>query len=336
MRAVLSIIIAFIISVVIFFGAIFIFQYTIQDGKLIQIDETSVLEEKFYSQNFAKKKIFIVGSSMISALNATNIQEYLLKNNYDYEVYNLAIGSDKPMKRLKTIDMIIKAHPDIVVYGIGFRDIEDGVSDGQLKSQSFLPDPKQYFTDFLWNIDMHSKFDLDILRSTRTISFGVIDNILQKGIINPRQDKEMVTQSIFQNTTFFKYYENGMIPMSENEIEAQIKEMPFNIINPPQKNKNVIALKKIAHTLQENNINVIIFTTPYHKLFFETSPKYDEDAFNAIMKDITHDTHVKVNFLHNKYNDTQIWSSKDHIVVNKNSTFYSEDIAKIILDEMNP
>ncbi len=336
MRTVLSIIIAFIISMIIFFGAIFIFQYTIQDGKLIQIDETSVLEEKFYSQNFTKKKIFIVGSSMISALNATNIQEYLLKNNYDYEVYNLAIGSDKPMKRLKTIDMIIKAHPDIVVYGIGFRDIQDEVSDGQLKSQSFLPDPKQYFTDFLWNIDMHSKFDLDILKSTRIISFGVIDNILQKGIINPRQDKEMVTQYIFQNTPFFKYHKNDIISIGESVIETQIKEMPFYMINPPQKNKNAIALKKITHTLQENNINVIIFTTPYHKLFFEISPNYDENAFNTIVKDITYDTRVKVNFLHNKYNDTQIWNNKDHIVVNKNSTFYSEDIAKIILNETNP
>ncbi len=336
MHVVLSIIIAFIISIVIFFGAIFIFQYTIQDGKLIQIDETSVLEEKFYSQDFAQKKIFIVGSSMISALNATNIQEYLLKNNYDYEVYNLAIGSDKPMKRLKTMDMIINAHPNIVVYGIGFRDIEDEGSDRQLKSQSFLPDPKQYFTDFLWNIDMHSTFDLEILKSTRTISFGVIDNVLQKGIINPRQDKAMITQPIFQNTPFFKYYKNDIIPMSENEIEAQIKEIPFNIINPPQKNKNVIALKKIIHTLQENNIEVIIFTTPYHKLFFEISPNYDENAFNTIMKDITHETHVKINFLHNKYKDTQIWNNKDHIVVNKNSTFYSEDIAKIIFDEITP
>ncbi len=335
MRVIISIIIACMLSIGIFFTAIFIYQYTIQDGKLIQVDDTSILEEKFYSQNFANKTIFILGSSLVSASNAEYIQDYLLKNDQNYEVYNLAIASDKPIKRLKSVDSIIESHPDIIVYGIGFSDVYDQVSTEYLKSDISLPDPRQFFAEFLWNIEMNSEFNFNVLSSTRTVSFGVIDNILEKGIINPKQDKELITQDIFQNTPFFKYHKYDTIIMNENEIEMQIKELSFTAINPPQKNKNVIALKKTIGMLQDNNIQVMIFTTPYNKLFYEISPNYDQNAFNAITDDITQDTNIKINFLHNKYNDTQIWQAHDHLVVNKNSTFYSEDISKIILSELN-
>ena len=264
MRVIISIIIACVLSVGIFSTAIFIYQYTIQDGKLIQIDETSVLEEKFYSQNFTGKKIFILGSSLVHAANAEYIENYLLENEQNYEVYNLAIASDKPIKRLKTIDNIIKAQPDVVVYGIGFSDVYDQISAAYLKSENPLPDPRQFFAEFMWYLEINSEFNFNVLSSTRTVSFGVIDNILQKGIINPRQDKELVQQDTFQNTPFFKYHKYDTEIMNEKEVEMQIKELPLTVINPPQKNKNVIALKKTIDILQENNIQVMIFTTPYH------------------------------------------------------------------------
>lgn len=335
MRVIISIIIACVLSVGIFSTAIFIYQYTIQDGKLIQIDETSVLEEKFYSQNFTGKKIFILGSSLVHAANAEYIENYLLENEQNYEVYNLAIASDKPIKRLKTIDNIIKAQPDVVVYGIGFSDVYDQISAAYLKSENPLPDPRQFFAEFMWYLEINSEFNFNVLSSTRTVSFGVIDNILQKGIINPRQDKELVQQDTFQNTPFFKYHKYDTEIMNEKEVEMQIKELPLTVINPPQKNKNVIALKKTIDILQENNIQVMIFTTPYHKLFYEMSPNYDQKAFNVIIEDLTKSTNTKINFLHSKYNNTQIWHAHDHLVVNKNSTFYSEDIARIILSELD-
>jgi len=336
MHVIISIIIACVISVGIFSTAIFAYQYTIQDGKLIEINETAILEEKFYSQNFTGKKIFILGSSLVSAGNAEYIQKYLLKNEQDYEVYNLAIMSDKPIKRLNTIESIIKAQPDIVVYGIGFNDIYDQISMEYLKLGVSLPDPRHFFAEFMWYLEMNTELNFNVLSSTRTVSFGVIDNILQKGIINPRHDKEIYEQpDIFVNTPFFRYYEYDRTLMNEKEIEMQIKELPLTVINPPEKNKNVIALKKTIEILQENNIQVIIFTTPYNKLFYEISPNYDQNAFNVIVEDLTKSTNTKINFLHSKYNSTEIWHTHDHLVVNENTTFYSKDIAKIILNELD-
>ena len=335
MNVIISIIIACVISVGIFSTAIFAYQYTIQDGKLIEINETSILEEKFYSQNFTGKKIFILGSSLVSAANAEDIQEYLLKNEQDYEVYNLAIASDKPIKRLNTIENIIKARPDIVVYGIGFSDIYDQISMEYLKSEVSLPDPRHLFAEFMWYLEMNTELNFNVLSSTRTVSFGVIDNILQKGVINPRQHEEFMKQDTFVNTPFFTYHEYDRTLMNEKEIEMQIKELPLTVINPPEKNKNVIALKRTIDILQENNIQVIIFTTPYNKLFYEISPNYDQKAFNVIVEDLSKSSNTKINFLHGKYNNTEIWHAHDHLVVNENTTFYSKDIAKIILNELD-
>jgi len=336
MRVIILIIIACVISVGIFSTAIFVYQYTIQDGKLVQIDKTSVLEEKFYSQNFTGKKIFILGSSLVSAANAEYIENYLSKNELDYEIYNLAMASDKPIKRLKTIDNLIKVKPDIVVYGIGFNDVYDQISNEYLKSEISLPDPRYFFAQFMWYLEMNTELNFNVLSSTRTVSFGIIDNILEKGIINPRQDKEVIeTDFTYSNTPFFIYHKSDTIPMNEKEIEMEIKELPLNVINPPEKNKNVIALKKTIDRLQENDIQVIIFTTPYNKLFYEISPNYDQKAFNVIVEDLIKSSNTKINFLHNKYNNTQIWQSHDHLLVNKNLTFYSEDISKIIISELN-
>ena len=335
MNVIISIIIACVISVGIFSTAIFAYQYTIQDGKLIEINETSILEEKFYSQNFIGKKIFILGSSLVSAGNAEDIQKYLLKNEQDYEVYNLAIASDKPIKRLNTIENIIKARPDIVVYGIGFSDIYDQISMEYLKSEVSLPDPRHFFAEFMWYLEMNTELNFNVLSSTRTVSFGVIDNILQKGVINPRQHEEFMKQDTFVNTPFFTYHEYDRTLMNEKEIEMQIKELPLTVINPPEKNKNVIALKRTIDILQENNIQVIIFTTPYNKLFYEISPNYDQKAFNVIVEDLSKSSNTKINFLHGKYNNTEIWHAHDHLVVNENTTFYSKDIAKIILNELD-
>tara|TARA_B110000438_G_C15731864_1_gene614598 strand:+ start:87 stop:1094 length:1008 start_codon:yes stop_codon:yes gene_type:complete len=334
MQTIFSIIIAFIISIGIFFVAIFIYQYSIQDGELIQIDKTSLLEKDFYTQNFEGKKIFIFGSSMVSAINATHVQKNLLENDHKYEVYNLAIASDKPIKRLKTIDRVIESKPDIIVYGIGFRDIQDKVSDGELKSESEFPNPKQFFRELLWNIEMDSKFNFEFLSSTRTVSFGVIDNIIREGNINPRFNKELDVQHIFKNTPFFPYYKHDTVVVNENIIKADIEELPSYLVNSPQKNKNVIALKKSIEILQEKNIEILIFTTPIHRLSFE-SLNYDENVLKTIMNNISQDTNVEINFLHNEYNQSHIWRTHDHLVVNNNTLFYSEDISNIILKKLN-
>ena len=44
-------------------------------------------------------------------------------------MYNLGKGGDYPRKRISTIDNIVSAKPDLVLYGIGFREFSNVIRD---------------------------------------------------------------------------------------------------------------------------------------------------------------------------------------------------------------
>ena len=103
----------------------------------------------------------------------------------------------------------------------------------------------------------------------------------------------------------------------------------------PEINTEVIALKQIIKELKQNEIKIIIFTTPYHKFYVEQE-KSRIIQFDDIVKSIENYADLKIYRLDNKYQEMQIWFDITHIAINKNSTLYSDDIANIILIEINP
>ena len=66
------------------------------------------LREKFYSNDFTNSDnlVFLIGASHVGHLNATYIENYVSKSG-SFEVYNLAIGGDKPSKRIEFLNKII-------------------------------------------------------------------------------------------------------------------------------------------------------------------------------------------------------------------------------------
>ncbi len=79
----------------------------------------------FFKKKFEPdlKKIFMFGSSHAAVLNSTFISNNLSENHPDYDFYNLSYGSDKPKERLVLLPKIIALNPDIVFYGISYRDV---------------------------------------------------------------------------------------------------------------------------------------------------------------------------------------------------------------------
>ena len=79
----------------------------------------------FNSQNFEsnKKKIYLVGASQVGRLNTTYIEEHVSKTNTNFEIYNLAINNDVPIKRINLLQEIIDSKPEMVVYGITLKDL---------------------------------------------------------------------------------------------------------------------------------------------------------------------------------------------------------------------
>ena len=108
---------------------------------LIEISDEITLSQKienFYSQDLGnnKKKIFLIGSSYVGTLNTTLINEKIFFIDKNYEVYNLAITSDHPEKRIHQIEQIISMKPNMIFYGVSFFDFQSTIE----KNTHFLPD----------------------------------------------------------------------------------------------------------------------------------------------------------------------------------------------------
>ena len=108
----------------------------------------SIEEQIFYSQNFNQneKKIFILGASPVNAINSNIVNSILHDTNINFKTYNLGKGSDDPDKRIDSLDLIIDSKPELVLYGIGYRDFQAKISADRIsettKTKSILPDRK--------------------------------------------------------------------------------------------------------------------------------------------------------------------------------------------------
>ena len=108
------------------------------------------IEEKFYSQDFASSKnIILLGSSQIGTLNMDYINQQVSDFDKEYKIYNLSISSDSPSRRIHHIDKITLMNPEIIVYGLGYRDFNSYSSIESLELSTVLPEPKKIFENTL-------------------------------------------------------------------------------------------------------------------------------------------------------------------------------------------
>ena len=297
--------------------------------------ELDVAQKKFYSQYFDphEKKIFIFGSSFVMALDSIYIDEYLSQNNQYYHTYNLAITDDQPIKRLNTIDMIINAKPKIVVYGIAMRDFVDQNKIKELPLTERFPDPHTIFEGLFLSLENYFNYDLDFLKSPRLDILKIIERV--SGIL-PNRTSTYVPQPLHHPLYFFvdtRIYDTKIAPDYLLKNQRQIPYVPAEL-DPPDRNKNVIALKKIISEFHKNDIHVVLFVTPYNKYHLEQMTNYETESFNSVLQNISSESNITIYSLYDKYSDLPVWRDIDHISGSKNGTIYSNDIAKIILNEI--
>lgn len=336
-KVILAVLISFIIAFVILSFTLYSYHYKIKNfGGLVDPDKSSGLKNAFYSQNFsAKKKIFLVGSSQVGPLNSTQIEKFLKNNNQYFDVYNMAENGDKPIFRLKELNLIISSKPSIVVYGISSRDFEDiyPISSSDInKPTSPLPDPSIISRDVFSSINDYLKIDFDFLQNPKIDTFKIIGSIINRYEVGAPPPNEVVSDSIHP---LMRYLKVDTIAKNDTELKILLTQYgSFNGIVPPNENQNVIALKKIISKLHEYNVKVIIFTAPENKFYLENMPQEEKISFDLVLKNISTEENVNVYNLRDKYNDLHIWADPTHLVINENSSIYSEDIGNIILKEM--
>tara|TARA_B100001179_G_C18594360_1_gene406411 strand:+ start:538 stop:1509 length:972 start_codon:yes stop_codon:yes gene_type:complete len=292
-------------------------------------DYTYLQHKEFYSQVIPEEKIFIFGSSQVYAINPIHVSDYLLDQGHNYAVYNLGQGSFDAEERLRTIDLIISQEPNIVIYGISYQTFySHGRNIVEKPTESFPSPPK--VIDLLSSISL--PFNSGLLDNPKFATINTFNHIykLQTGNFEETPNRP------YPNTPFFRYTPTEPAHQKDLEVGGNAVNYKGSEIYPINKNRTYAALKELIHNLHDNNIQVIIFTTPHLENWLIQLPEQQKQIFGSMLDDLEKEFDFEVFRLHDKYQSLDIWADHDHLVSHSSKTdFYSEDIAKILLTRID-
>lgn len=334
---VISTIIAFTLS---FFLLIFIVNGFTESNYI------SSLENKFYNQNFVnEKKIFILGASPMNAINPIIVNDAIQLTHPQFKVYNLAKGSDDPEKRKSSLDLIIKSKPDIVLYGIGYRDFQQKVPAriDEIKTvESILPNPKEFVEKLiLANLNFYSH-NLDFFKNPKLSTLQFLKEIYDRKNVETSKSNNIITDENYPLRTPEQVSSKYIMKSDEqlkklgDELKPTFERYGIELMH---KNRMYLSLQEIIETLEKNNIKVIIFTYPHHKYYLENIPDEDSVRFDNIIYELERENNISIKLLHNEYSNKKNWADLIHIYYNyeldennEDSISYSNDIANLILN----
>jgi len=310
------------------------------NSKIDKINSSLDDETLFYEGIDQKnKKIFLLGHSHIISQNTTFIQDYLSSQGKNYTVYNLAIGSSEPKDRVRTIDLLISAKPDIVVYGISERDFRSTIplNVDDTKLPRLLPDVRLFFEEQIWKLGLQKLNFLENPKFTTLVSIYDFSLNFWKNDNVATTSNGIEEFSAYPNMPFYKITPGDTPIFTDQELFEYVLKTRvgnFREINLPHANVDVFALKEIISKLQQNNIKTIVFTTPHHKSYLSITPPSVSANFNIIVKDLEKESNIRIYPFLKNYTELNIWNDPTHVAVNDQSLIYSEDIAKIIISEL--
>jgi len=303
----------------------------------------------FYHQDFdaSEKKLFLVGSSHIAQINEVFIQNFIFDSKSNYKIYNLGYGEDKPAKRLAYINDIISAKPEIVVYGISFRDFANftaqaailrGFVDPDSQNEHILPEPEIFYKNIERSIGSFLNLDYENLKSPQQISRSIIHKS-----ISSLKVYETTVYGATLTKPFWPSFDNLGTILNDEQLRdlyaRQCEEnhrgcsLSYEPINP-EKNENFSALKEIIKKLKENDIQVIVYSSPFGKNYLDSMRESDKQIFATFLSIISNEFDIPVYQLHDKYTKEQIWYDNSHLAQGNSEILPNVDIGQIILDEL--
>jgi hypothetical protein len=278
--------------------------------------DANVEKNTFFTQKFdpTVKRIFILGSSQTAVLNTTRVIEGVTKSYPEYMVYNLGYDTDNPKKRLNSLQETMRMKPSIVLYGISFRD--------------FIPDyeSKNYF-----DIQQIKKLPQpDVSINPKLITLKVLKSAFGDNVLVSKSERKIIQP----NTPFTETSQRGTIIVDDIEIRKQLaKEGPI-LIKINAENERVENLKRIITQLKQNHVKVILFTTPLPKIYLDSIPDAEKNELHNLLNEIADEFDIKTYDLTASYEELGIWSDLAHVALNPKSIIYSDDIAGIIVKEI--
>ena len=252
--------------------------------------------------------------SHIGQLNTTHIIEKVSEKYPNKTVFNLSYNRDKPEERIEDVEHIISHNPELVIYGVSYRDFHypKNVNEqnlGQLLSVLFSDENNE----------------LDEL-NPQFVTISSIKKILnQYGILR---------ESTFEleNTPFHQVGVKQAKIADLKELKEMVSKSGASelYLRSYSENQQVTYLENILKEFQNNGINVILISTPTHEMYRGSIPQESREEFEPILENISKNLKIKVVNYNEKYSKMNIWRDLSHIAYNQNSIIFSEDISKMI------
>ena len=304
--------------------------------------------EKFSSAaaDSGEKRVFLIGSSYVERLNSTYIKQYLSENGLQqFQVYNIAKnGAGNPSQQSQFLESMVASHPAVVVYGLGFRELgylpytntsPKCVSTGGIFSKtddkasfstpsvqdaatylekiipvqtdyfSNIPDPKHVTVDFLKSHFEENASDVQTNNST--------SGILNENFVEKRDPQFINIRSLAE---------------INKPLDYTVRVCPENM------NNELTELGKMVSVFKKNNVKVILFIPPFSQSYLNAVGAEDIHVFLAALEKFSNGNDLPLYDLHDKYVNLNIWADVQHVAQNPQVVVYSDDIAKIILKEL--
>ena len=347
------------------FGGLFIYVKAYES--ILILDFVSDTESIDSSSNI--KKIFLIGGSNTMTLNSNHIETLLSDNGlHQYRIYNLAHILDSPTQRLDEFDSIISAEPTIVIYGIGFRNL--GYQ--EFDNRHPCSDQEELKVDYL--IDLQSELRRD--ENTLTFlpeNNEVLPAIKDVGkyfeqifpnqpdifssFANPKQVTVNVLRTVFEEHDITDTDKISIPGNIENKLWHWGSIFTFSKIKsfedlyktwgkggpagkfhvcPEDLNRELTNLRELISKFQENNVEVLIFFTPYTNIYMNYVGESEVANLLQYVETISLENNVEFDSLHDDYVELEVWHDYSHVAKNPDSLIYSNDVAEFIIQNLDP
>ena len=233
-----------------------------------------------------KKRIFLIGASAVYSINTLYLNEKLSENEINFEVYNLADMSDTPTRRLNSIENIIDNKPEIVFYGLGYTHFEKFEVKEFDPLSTFINNPNELFRNS-FELLLGEPLEEYFPRSPKDKSLTLLKYVLR----GPDEHYHR----------FMSFNQAEIVDLEQ--IEKTVKPRYVDALEVSNNDKEVLALNSIIKKLQENNIEVVLFSFPYSRIMLDNTEINEIENFEKMLKNKQKQFNVNLFFLHDKYSN---------------------------------
>jgi len=206
------------------------------------------------------------------------------------------------------------------------------------KRPRLLPNPidLSYFIEEKTETAEFNQF-LTVLNNPKLNALNFIQTSLGEKVIGERAAALMLNPGYLNekyNMPFLVFYQRDFKIASDKQLQWQNNENRFLGYDEEILRKRILSLEKLLSKFKEQDIEVVIFTTPHHIHYLDTISSSDKERFLEIISGIATEKKIPLHYFHERYKNAPIFSNGSHVAFHERGLIYSDDMIKVIKQEL--